>query len=838
MTSTHLDPEPPNPDVAIPKHHVPTEPTESAENSPSADSSFSDAYKEQPEVEEHKENEGTKQGSEVSDDYAMTFDSEGEGHADSQDISQAIIEPKTNSPLLTVSEIAEPSSSSSSDQDTTNGTQNGPATDLPKPSSSPSHPPNNDTPSTNAAEINIAETPDTSAESKPLIHDDASSEGIDIQQLLDNITANAERKDSANAVQSFSPTAATIPKSGPGLPTHSSLPPRPNVPQKRQYDDIQKYYGTATGLPQPPSSFRSPSISTSLVAAGAPGTSTDPRGGLPPPPTASFPGASTDPRGVLPYPPSANFRPPFPPPSPISPASYTQISRSSVQGNQGEADDLDAKWGPEIQRIYDDFLENERQFVTEGLWDRFPNGSRLFIGNLPSEKVTKRDIFHVFHPHGKIAQISIKQAYGFVQFYDSTACSSALQREQGSEIREQKIHLEISKPQKNTRNAHAASGRRSPDHSRGATQDRNGRSGQGRVDRYEPRAAPQTRVDEYGRPLRVRDDYRPARSPTPPRGSYRGREDYGGRGRDSYNGRDRRRSRSRSPPYGQREMGRYRERSKSPRSRELDEDASLQIPRRDPRDVPDVQIILVDQLDRNFISWVESEMRGRGIKVEVMFLSPRFPLQAVIRRQILEGVHAVSRLDMRSQSTSKIPLQVFDRQGGANNVRFDEYQDLDPKIAAELVLRAKTTQSHAPAQNVPYAPPPQYGTGQPYEQSVATSAVPNPPNFLSQIDNATLQQLLTTLNMPQQNAPAAAANSAIDLAGILGGLSGQPKPVQQSYQQASTDPYANIAANPALASFLANGGAAPPPQSQSQPPEQQSAQQVQNIMAQLARFRK
>jgi hypothetical protein len=80
-------------------------------------------------------------------------------------------------------------------------------------------------------------------------------------------------------------------------------------------------------------------------------------------------------------------------------------------------------------------------------------------------------------------------------------------------------------------------------------------------------------------------------------------------------------------------------------------------------------------------------MRGRGIKVEVMFLNPRFPLQAIIRRQILEGVHGVTKLDMRCQQSAKIPLQVFDRQGGANNVRFDEYQDLDPKIAAELILR-------------------------------------------------------------------------------------------------------------------------------------------------------
>lgn len=91
---------------------------------------------------------------------------------------------------------------------------------------------------------------------------------------------------------------------------------------------------------------------------------------------------------------------------------------------------------------------------------------------------------------------------------------------------------------------------------------------------------------------RRRDDYRPIRSPSP-RG-YRGRDEYrGGRDRsvDRYVGG--RRSRSRSP-YGR--GARYR--SRSPRGRDTDEDAHLPIPRRDPRDVPDVQIILVEEVDR------------------------------------------------------------------------------------------------------------------------------------------------------------------------------------------------------------------------------------------------
>jgi nuclear polyadenylated RNA-binding protein 3 len=235
----------------------------------------------------------------------------------------------------------------------------------------------------------------------------------------------------------------------------------------------------------------------------------------------------------------------------------------------------------------------------------------------------------------------------------------------------------------------------------------------------------------------------------------------------------------------------------------------------------------MDQLDRGFVAWVEGELAARGLKIEVMFLSPRLPLEVVIRRQILEGVLAVSQLDMRSQNSSKIPLQVFDRQAGADNVRFDEYQDLEPKIAAELVFRAKMA-------SIPQAQPTYdsgFSTGQAHHPPPAQPAVANLANLVGQLDNATLQKLLGSISAPQQqNASVATANSGIDLAGLLGGL--KPQPPQPAYAPTTApDPYSNLAANPSLSSLLGSGAS----QQQAQP--QQSAQQVQNIMAQLARFR-
>jgi hypothetical protein len=101
----------------------------------------------------------------------------------------------------------------------------------------------------------------------------------------------------------------------------------------------------------------------------------------------------------------------------------------------------DRPWDAEVQRKYDRFIEEERRYVSEGRWEMFPQGSRLFVGNLSSEKVTKRDIFHVFHLYGDLAQISIKQAYGFVQFLRTEDCTRALEGEQSTLIRDKRIRM-------------------------------------------------------------------------------------------------------------------------------------------------------------------------------------------------------------------------------------------------------------------------------------------------------------------------------------------------------------------------------------------------------------
>lgn len=64
-------------------------------------------------------------------------------------------------------------------------------------------------------------------------------------------------------------------------------------------------------------------------------------------------------------------------------------------------------------------------------------------------------------------------------------------------------------------------------------------------------------------------------------------------------------------------------------------------------------------------------MKSRGVRVDVLMLTARWPEEAVVRRQILEGVLAVVHLYRADRLKNKVSLRIFNRSGGANNVTFD-----------------------------------------------------------------------------------------------------------------------------------------------------------------------
>ncbi|KAF5858823.1 hypothetical protein ETB97_003666 [Aspergillus alliaceus] len=681
-------------------------------------------------------------------------------------------------------------------------------------------------------------------------------DGVDFQNLLDNLPPSSTAAPSAPAVSEVDPyvDASADPQATTDEALQSSLglPPRPPPQEKPSIhpnynpsDDIRSYHqlpphasNAQPSYSAQQSNYQSNPALPPMAVAGAPGTSSG-VSALPPPPVASFqqsPPATAETQ------------------APSSPGSNKTGRADRQQGRQTKSADEDTPWGPDVQKKYDEFLHDERVYVTEGLWDRFPAGSRLFVGNLPTERVTKRDLFHIFHKYGKLAQISIKQAYGFIQFLEAPACKQALDVEQGAVVRGRKVHLEISKPQRNTRpgpvpaepsRALPTRRSRSPEYTRGGPPScRNPRVPADRYDR--PYESPRVPFSDFrDEPThRRRDDYRPPpRSPSP-RG-FRGRDGYRSRDRtpERYDRRERRRSRS---PYTR--DRRYR--SPSPRPRGYEGDGELPVPRRAPRDVPEVQILVLEEVDRNFIFHVENAFRNRGLRVDVLVLGPRIPLNAAVQRQINEGVLAVVRLARPNQFSRKIPLQVFDRSGGADNVRFNEYPDVEPNIAAEIVFHAQSVQRGAPP--TPFPPNPAFGVPPLAPPPIPQASLPlsNPPNIanlITSLDGPTLQSLLTALQQRQPTVPtaqppfpapaASTPNAGADLASLLSAATRQPVatnpqhhlPPQPFPIQAPTAP---VVSDPNLISLLAKGLGGQQAQNQAA-----VGPHVQNIMNQLGKWK-
>ncbi|KAM0440707.1 hypothetical protein ACHAPT_000008 [Fusarium lateritium] len=632
------------------------------------------------------------------------------------------------------------------------------------------------------------------------------SASTDIQRLVADLTAPAEPSASADpSVLSTKgePSAEPGPSSS-TFPTSASLPPRPPQSQAAPQSYASQHHpgGINASIPSNVAAPPTPGQPSTYVAAGAPATAPDALGSFGTPPGSGLhaPVAIT----------SMNA-PPYPPQS----APYT----------------ADRAQDAEYQRQWDQFLADERQYMSEAKWDRFPDGSRIFIGtrsasgaskngahifstgNLSSDKVSKRDVFDLFHRFGRLAQISLKSAYGFVQYHSVDEGRRAMENLQGIEIKGRRIHLEVSRVQDKTKKERL----RSPERNRGRDGGR--------------------RNERHGH--QNRDDYRPGHGQSPRRNDYQRDESYG-RDRGFHDG-GRGRGRSHSPGYGRNDKDNYRRRSPSPYGRPRHE-GELDLPRRYGADVPDVQIILQPDVNRDFVNWVEQAFKAKGLRSEVMFLHPRIPKDIVVQRQAAEGVHAVVDLDLRAQNLGRIPVQAFDRSAGSSNVRFDQYVDLDPSTAAEVIMRAKASGSQPSygqsyGGNGGYSNP--YG-GQPPHQPPATGFPAGPPqgqygqppsagtpdiaSLVGQLDPATLQRLLSQIQPGAQNpahAPAgvnsAPAAPQVDIQAILGSLGG------------------NAVAQQPPNSYGAPYGAPPP--SNGAPPNGDAAVQVQNIMAQLARYR-
>jgi len=82
-------------------------------------------------------------------------------------------------------------------------------------------------------------------------------------------------------------------------------------------------------------------------------------------------------------------------------------------------------------------------------------------------------------------------------------------------------------------------------------------------------------------------------------------------------------------------------------------------------------LLYVANYSSDFIRYVEDTFRTQNLRVNVLIMSPRLSEAAVVRRQIVEGVLAIVRLDAGSLAKGNVNVQIFDRRLGAGNVQFN-----------------------------------------------------------------------------------------------------------------------------------------------------------------------
>jgi len=241
---------------------------------------------------------------------------------------------------------------------------------------------------------------------------------VDIQAMVDNIKAHAVAPSPAGSIN------PTIDNDGPSQSI--PLPPKPPMGQPNH---PQAYPFPEGFVPHAQGSFQSSTVSLSLSSA------------------TSNSGYAIAPPGTFPVIPSVAASIP----NNAMAAAYPRLPPSESQ-----------------QQNWDTFLREERRHLSDAKWDKFPDGSRLFVGlyirpsqdvhsltstgNLFCERVSKRDVFNIFSKYGRLAQISLKPSYGFVQYYTVEDGQAAMNNLQGIEVhgkrlsKYQQLHCRCSLP--------------------------------------------------------------------------------------------------------------------------------------------------------------------------------------------------------------------------------------------------------------------------------------------------------------------------------------------------------------------------------------------------------
>ncbi|CAI2172510.1 12679_t:CDS:2 [Funneliformis geosporum] len=355
--------------------------------------------------------------------------------------------------------------------------------------------------------------------------------------------------------------------------------------------------------------------------------------------------------------------------------------------------------------------------ISDAEFQALPSGSRLFLGNLSTHSTSKKELFDIFSPYGEILQISIKNSFGFVQYDNVESVKKAIE---GLEISYSKpwnhspIQEDGFKP--GFANRHKKNWNQRGGHKNAWQQNERELSspaGRGhgqsfsnrRHNEYErrpndPKFARRTSYDSrsgYDYP-----DHKEFRSPQEFRGDFKEDHDYlpreeRGFRRGSYREPHREeRFKNRSKPYKipPRDFNERRQSREYPyRSQSHDEpNEEFPLPRRQGNDVPECQIIVLEEVERNFLWQVENAFREASITVHILHLSRKLHPQSVIRQMVIEGVHAVVFIERHLALNGRVNMQIFDQSRSRDNVKYDEYNNIKVEEAVGFLLRTRISQ--------------------------------------------------------------------------------------------------------------------------------------------------
>ncbi|KAK2915329.1 nuclear receptor coactivator 5 isoform X3 [Channa argus] len=271
---------------------------------------------------------------------------------------------------------------------------------------------------------------------------------------------------------------------------------------------------------------------------------------------------------------------------------------------------------------------------------------RIFVGNLPTSDMEKKDLEDLFSPYGKIVGVSIFRGFGFVQFERVEEAEAAKAAQKGRIYKGYKIDVNMAVERRQAKpQSQQSPPRRAPYGSYGEKDSR-----------------PRSRSPVYGRDGREPRDSRDGRdSGREPRPGGHSRDDYRYRGSES---RDKDlRSEPRDPPYSRDDYDRYyrsgsgaedyyrrkeepyrdpyrdpwngrrepeaedRARPEERRRNELYRQYYEELQRRYDTDRPvDCSVIVVNKAQKEYAETVGRKVRDLGMVVDLIFLNTEVSL--------------------------------------------------------------------------------------------------------------------------------------------------------------------------------------------------------------------